>query len=82
MRPWNSLPFNIQNHSRALVVVAMVCTFLFFWKYIIHDALPTIPEVKETFYKKPKPLDSIANRTLGVCHGLVLNPPHFFDELA
>lgn len=57
----------MQSHSRALVVIAMVCIFLFLWKDIIHDALPTIPDVKQTFYRKPNSLDAIANNTLGVC---------------
>lgn len=72
MRPWTSLPFNLQNHSRTLVVIAMVAVFLFFWKDIIHDALPSMPDVKETFHKKPKSLDAIANRTLGVCDPLIV----------
>lgn len=79
MRPWNySLPFNIQNYSKTLVVIAMVFIFLILWKDIIHNALPTMPNVKETFYKKPKTLDSIANRTLGVCYVLVLMSYMFF----
>lgn len=84
MTPWTYLPLTFQNHSRALVVVFMVCILLLFWKDIISDALPAVPKLPnmpkmpampsiDSFHKKkPSSLNPIANRTLGVRHFLVL----------
>lgn len=78
MTPWTYLPLTMQNHSRALVVILMVCILLLFWKDIIRDSLPAVPNMPampsiDSFRKKkPESLDSIANRTLGVRHFSVL----------
>lgn len=92
MIPWTYLPLTMQNHSRALVVIFMVCILLLFWKDIIRDALPAVPKLPDmpkmpampsidSFHKKkPGSLDPIANRTLGVRHLLVLNSLITFSD--
>lgn len=92
MTPWTYLPLTMQNHSRALVVIFMVCILLLFWKDIILDSLPAVPNLPElpkmpampsidTFHKKkPGSLDPIANRTLGVRHFLVLTSVITFSD--
>lgn len=89
MTPWTYLPLTMQNHSRALVVILMVCILLLFWKDIIRDSLPAVPKMPampampsiDPFHKrKPVSLDLIANRTLGVCHISLLTSLIIFSD--